>query len=77
MNKINCKIVGDHPHEGESGYLKFVDGKLSTTNAGGLKMFEVVLEDCQHGTGGCFAASTNLKFSAAHEKLFQTLKHYF
>ena len=59
--QIRVKIIGDHPHAGESGYFKIVDGKFSTTKAGAGTMWEIVLEDCKHGTAGCFAAQPNIK----------------
>lgn len=41
----------DHPHYRESGVLT---GKIITMKFSGEQMAEVKLDDCKHGTDGCF-----------------------
>jgi hypothetical protein len=64
--RIEVRIVGNHPHRGESGYIKFVDGKPVLAQG----MIEITLEDCAHGTGGCFADPLNIMMGAKARKLF-------
>jgi hypothetical protein len=40
-----------HPHYGESGVMT---GKVITMKFSGEQMAEVKLDDCKHGTDGCF-----------------------
>jgi len=43
------KIIGDHPHKGETGIIDRIE-----TTAFGQTGFIVKLEDCNHSTKECF-----------------------
>ena len=50
-------LIGEHPHNGESGYL-LGDTPSSVTSIqtlSGTKMYLVELIDCKHGTDACYA----------------------
>lgn len=48
------KIVGDHPHRGESGTVRD-DLPMK------FGMWNVDLDNCAHGASGCFAGRENLR----------------
>lgn len=49
----------EHPHFEEYGRFT---GKIVTMRFGGLKpMAEVALENCRHGTDGCFVSAGDVK----------------
>lgn len=50
-------IVGRHPHTGEHGTV------ISLLPEGHLAgpMYRIALDDCQHGTEGCFADARNIR----------------
>lgn len=52
----------EHPHYGESGVLT---GKIIEFKHGiGGSMAEVKLDDCKHGTDGCFVAKGQVRAEA-------------
>ena len=51
----------DHPHYGETGKIKTVDGKVTIKNVLGKEMFEIELFACRHGVGGCFVSKNDIK----------------
>lgn len=63
---IEVLIVRDHPHRGERGYIKLINGKPVQTQG----MIEIILYDCVHGTDGCFAAPGNISMTQKNRQLF-------
>ena len=55
------RIVGDHPHRGESGTL--------TVDAGLMRagMLPVKLDACAHGTDACYVAPEHIRDLPADE----------
>jgi len=53
----------EHPHHGESGVFT---GKV--INVAGGKMAEVTLENCRHGTGGCFVSPGQIALERRQER---------
>lgn len=64
MNDIPCKIIGSHPHAGETGRIVVVDDKVKLIAPGGVgepDMFEIKLDNCVHGASGCFARKKDVQ----------------
>lgn len=73
--RIYVRIVGNHPHSGETGYMNMIDGKLDSISVGNRSMWRIVIEDCKHGySAGCYAAQSNMKFDKKNLELL--LKYY-
>jgi hypothetical protein len=61
-DRLRVRLVGDHPHRGEHGYIRVKDGKITMERVGVLDMpmLRVILEGCQHGCNECFARNEDL-----------------
>lgn len=56
------RIVGrDHPHKGEVGYIPSRDGKVTLRKVGDVKLYEVILTECNDGVLRTFAAISQLR----------------
>lgn len=65
MSNIRILIVDDkHPHVGETGYIPVVNDEITFIALPGSNkadMFEIILDNCPHGTRGCFAKQSQVK----------------
>lgn len=51
--KIKVQLTGSHPHSGEIGYfIVDKDGKVTVDE---FNMVQIHLQNCVHGTKGCYA----------------------
>jgi hypothetical protein len=72
--QIEVTISGhNHPHNGEKGIIKVVDGKLQRMKIANLTLWLVVLENCPHGVAESYVLSTQMRFAPKYEKKFQEL----
>lgn len=61
IKHIWVRIVGDHPHTGEEGYIESTDGKVTIQTFGKDKMYQVMLPNCPYNVESCFASMSNLR----------------
>ena len=71
IKRVGVRIVGNHPHVGEDGFIVVEDGKVTLVAVpGSLRpdMVYVDLENCVHGTSGCFARQKDLRLASRHTR---------